>query len=162
MWTPFSNWSPRAPGQALIGRGFGRLAWWAASQVTASYWLDTGRPVPKHQAVEVAVALFWSGLSGGTSARCGSTRVMSRCTKARQHRLAARRGSRRGGARPRMNGWEQVPGGRIQSMVSRGHSRCRERGPVAVLRSIHERRGTPRPGFCCSAPLSRCGVECRD
>ncbi|MEV0545094.1 TetR/AcrR family transcriptional regulator [Nocardia salmonicida] len=34
-----------------------------ASQVTARYWLDTGRPVPKHQAVEVAVALYWSGLS---------------------------------------------------------------------------------------------------
>ncbi|APE34701.1 TetR family transcriptional regulator [Nocardia mangyaensis] len=35
-----------------------------ASQVTARYWLDTGRTVPKHQAVEVAVAQYWSGLSG--------------------------------------------------------------------------------------------------
>ncbi|GGO00959.1 TetR/AcrR family transcriptional regulator [Nocardia rhizosphaerihabitans] len=35
-----------------------------ASQVTARYWLDTARLVPKHQAVETAVALWWSGLSG--------------------------------------------------------------------------------------------------
>jgi AcrR family transcriptional regulator len=34
-----------------------------ASQVTARYWLDADRPIPKEDAVETTVALAWGGLS---------------------------------------------------------------------------------------------------
>ncbi|MFD8102309.1 TetR/AcrR family transcriptional regulator [Nocardia fluminea] len=35
-----------------------------ASQVTARYWVDSGRPGSKREAVEATVALCWGGLSG--------------------------------------------------------------------------------------------------
>ena len=44
-----------------------------ASQVTARYWLDADRPIPKEEAVDTTVALAWGGLShiplqhGGTN-----------------------------------------------------------------------------------------------
>ncbi|HEY5854376.1 MAG TPA: TetR/AcrR family transcriptional regulator [Aldersonia sp.] len=44
-----------------------------ASQVTARYWLDADRPIPKEDAVDTTVALAWGGLShvplqpGGTN-----------------------------------------------------------------------------------------------
>lgn len=34
-----------------------------ASQVTARYWLDANRPIPKEEAVDTTVALAWGGLS---------------------------------------------------------------------------------------------------
>ena len=44
-----------------------------ASQVTARYWLDADRPIPKEEAVDTTVVLAWGGLShvplqhGGTN-----------------------------------------------------------------------------------------------
>ncbi|WP_336082625.1 TetR/AcrR family transcriptional regulator [Nocardia sp. SSK8] len=37
-----------------------------ASHSAARHWLDAGRPIPKSEAVDVAVALCWNGLSGTT------------------------------------------------------------------------------------------------
>ncbi|MEV0078472.1 TetR/AcrR family transcriptional regulator [Nocardia neocaledoniensis] len=34
------------------------------SRLAARHWLDAGRPIPKKDAVDVAAALCWSGLSG--------------------------------------------------------------------------------------------------
>ncbi|MFI7669567.1 hypothetical protein [Nocardia sp. NPDC049526] len=34
-----------------------------ASQLAAQYWLDTGRSVPKTDAIATVVALCWGGLS---------------------------------------------------------------------------------------------------
>ncbi|KAF0846883.1 TetR/AcrR family transcriptional regulator [Nocardia caishijiensis] len=34
-----------------------------ASHSTARHWLDAGRPIPKHEAVEMTVTLCWHGLS---------------------------------------------------------------------------------------------------
>ncbi len=35
-----------------------------ASHLAARYWFDAGRPIPKIDAVDTTVALFWTGLSG--------------------------------------------------------------------------------------------------
>lgn len=35
-----------------------------ASHAAARHWLDAGRPIPKAEAVETTVALYWTGLSG--------------------------------------------------------------------------------------------------
>ncbi|MFI5497931.1 TetR/AcrR family transcriptional regulator [Nocardia asteroides] len=35
-----------------------------SSHLAARHWLDSGRPIPKHDAVEVTAALCWNGLSG--------------------------------------------------------------------------------------------------
>jgi AcrR family transcriptional regulator len=35
-----------------------------ASHLAARYWIDAGRPIPKADAVDTTVALFWTGLSG--------------------------------------------------------------------------------------------------
>ncbi|MFE3542634.1 TetR/AcrR family transcriptional regulator [Nocardia sp. NPDC059177] len=37
-----------------------------ASHSAARHWLDAGRPIPKSEAVDTAVALCWNGLSGTT------------------------------------------------------------------------------------------------
>ncbi|GAD86088.1 TetR/AcrR family transcriptional regulator [Nocardia asteroides] len=37
------------------------------SHLAARHWLDGGRPIPKHDAVEVTAALCWNGLSGWES-----------------------------------------------------------------------------------------------
>ncbi|WP_336084176.1 TetR/AcrR family transcriptional regulator [Nocardia sp. SSK8] len=54
----------RAAGVAAVPADMFAASLVGASHLAARYWLNAGRPIPKREAVEVAAALCWDGMSG--------------------------------------------------------------------------------------------------
>lgn len=76
--------------------------------------------------------------------------------------LLSVRGHDVGDADTEAAGWDGLGSRRPHAVDGscNGHSRYRRRGTVVAPRPIYGRKGTPRPGFCCSAPLFPAVARC--